>query len=224
MKPDLDRLRCLLNGCPLGKPIIFLDETTSTNDEVKQRAVNGAPEGLVVWAAVQTSGRGRQGRPWISAAGLGLTFSVLLRPRSAAGGGLFLNLAAALAVARALSAYCPRTTVKWPNDVLINGRKTAGVLVEPSLQRSTIEFAVVGIGLNILHGEQDLQPVGRSDITSLALQGVQAAHEEVLAAVLRELEVCYSMAQLPDKNQLLTAWTESLEDPAVIQTGKTTDV
>ena len=215
MKPNLRRIRAALSDCRLGRPLIYLDETGSTNDEVKRRAEAGEPEGLVVWAGSQTRGRGRQGRSWLSVPGRGLTFSVLIRPRWPAGDGLFLNLFAAAAVARAFAFWHPVPAgLKWPNDVLLNGRKAAGVLAEPRIRRGVIEFAVIGIGINVSHTAVDLAPLGRSDVTSLGLEGIEAECGEVLVRTLQELDAGYLMAQQPDKGRILREWAARAAGPA----------
>ena len=121
----------------LGTPRLHLRETTSTNDRARALAAAGAPHGTLVTAAAQTSGRGRQGRTWSAPPGRALLMSVVLRdPRR------LLPLAAALGIADAAG---PRAQIKWPNDVLLDGRKVAGVLVEGRPQEG---WAIVGMGVN----------------------------------------------------------------------------
>lgn len=127
-------------GIGTGEQLIVLDEVDSTNRDALERAAAGAPHGTTVVARRQTAGRGRQGRTWLSDAGA-LTLSVVVRGHVADG---LLPLRAGLAVARTAG---PGARVKWPNDVLVDGRKVAGILVEQVPGEG--DAAVVGIGLNV---------------------------------------------------------------------------
>jgi BirA family biotin operon repressor/biotin-[acetyl-CoA-carboxylase] ligase len=124
------------------------EETGSTNDDCKRLARAGAPTGTVVVAARQGAGRGRLGRTWDSPAG-GAYFSVLLRPDVAPAEVTALPLAIALGVARGLETLGVRCGLKWPNDVLLAGRKLAGVLLEMSAESDRLEWVVAGVGVNV---------------------------------------------------------------------------
>jgi len=207
MKRRLEKIRMALENCRLGQPILFLEKTGSTNEVLKARAEKGAPEGYTVVAEQQTSGHGRQGRPWLSLPGKGVYVSILLRPSWPATDGVFINICAAVAVARALEKWRPnQVRLKWPNDVMLGGRKIAGVLVEPRIKRAVIEFAVIGVGVNVLHGEQDFKTLDPGKATSLRLEGVSATCDQVLTSVLNELDICYTMAHQDDKSRILREW------------------
>jgi BirA family biotin operon repressor/biotin-[acetyl-CoA-carboxylase] ligase len=161
--------------------------TGSTNADLLSHALAGGPEGEVLVAELQTAGRGRLGRAWVSPAGAGLTFSVLLRPRgvpqSAWG---WLPLLAGVAAARAVREVAGvSATLKWPNDVLAGERKLAGILAENREQA-----VVLGLGLNVWHRHDEL-PLPAA--TSLALEGTpeHRARERLLACLLGELGRCY---------------------------------
>lgn len=132
--------------------ILHFPTIDSTSDEVKRLSVAGAPEGTLVWASQQTAGHGRFGRSWISPRG-NLYFSLLLRPELPPQETMQLTFVAALALAEAILQTMPaRTAVtcKWPNDVLISGRKVAGILLESSLDGDgRVDSLVIGIGVNI---------------------------------------------------------------------------
>ncbi|MBL8682835.1 MAG: biotin--[acetyl-CoA-carboxylase] ligase [Myxococcales bacterium] len=134
-----------------GKSLVFVRETGSTNDDVREAARRGAEHGYTVVADAQTSGRGRRGRVWHSPVGANLTFSLLTRPRIAVEESPMLALAVGLAVARALDRFVDAraVSVKWPNDVRIHKKKCAGVLVEGVVREGLLDAAVVGIGLNV---------------------------------------------------------------------------
>lgn len=156
---SVEELSALLPGAFTGQ-IVCLNELTSTNDEAKALAAAGklSPAGLVV-AESQTGGRGRFGRPWSSPRG-GIWMSVVLRPRMPANAAGRAALLAAVAIAEAIK----ETTglgakIKWPNDVLIRGRKVSGVLIEMAAELGLLEYLVIGIGINANFGVADLKDV-----------------------------------------------------------------
>lgn len=124
----------------------------STNDKALVMARKGAPEGLVITADYQTQGRGREKKKWVSPRGWNLLFSVLVRPQVKAHKAPLLTQLAAQAVQKVLATLCPETSVriKKPNDVLMNGKKICGILVESSTQGGKVDFAVVGMGVNVI--------------------------------------------------------------------------
>jgi BirA family transcriptional regulator, biotin operon repressor / biotin---[acetyl-CoA-carboxylase] ligase len=137
-------------GSSLGRPMVVLAETSSTNDLAARAAREGAPHGATWVADQQTSGRGRRGHSWLSPAGEGLLFSVLLRVACAPARIPPIALVAGLAVRDAIAAASGATIgIKWPNDVLVDGRKAAGVLVEAVTVGSRVEAVVIGIGINV---------------------------------------------------------------------------
>ncbi len=162
--------------------LLVREAVDSTNDESRRLAENGAADGLVVVAERQTEGRGRRGAAWFSPPGESLAFSLLVRPQEPKPLWPRLALAAGLAVAEAVESRGIACGIKWPNDVWVDDRKVAGVLVEAGR-----DFAIVGIGLNVNAREF---PAGVSEIaTSLALaDGREHPRDEVLAAILRRLE------------------------------------
>jgi BirA family biotin operon repressor/biotin-[acetyl-CoA-carboxylase] ligase len=133
---------------PDGWTLVARDSVGSTNDEAAHLADNGAAEGTVVWAREQTGGRGRRGRRWVSPVG-NLYSSTILRPDCAAPHAAELGFVAALAVADVIPA-AREVRVKWPNDVLVDGGKIAGILLESAIaQTGRVEHVVVGIGINV---------------------------------------------------------------------------
>ena len=187
MYADLDRppLRAaaLTRALALdGWRVEVLERAGSTNAVVGHRAAAGEPSGLVVVAERQLSGRGRLDRTWVSPARAGLTFSVLLRPALPTTQWGWLPLLAGVAVARAIRAQADLDAVlKWPNDVLISGRKVAGLLAEVVAP----DALVVGIGLNVTTTRDELP---HDEATSLRLEDAATTDRDtVLRAVLREL-------------------------------------
>lgn len=128
----------------------YLESVDSTNDEIKRRAVRGAQEGLVITAGVQTAGRGRSGRKWEMRPKESVATSLLLRPDLPVKKLPCLTLVAAMAVRRAVADLCAlETEIKWPNDLVKNGKKICGILTELSAKEGEAEYVVIGIGVNV---------------------------------------------------------------------------
>lgn len=163
----------------VGKKLIILDEIDSTNLYLQTLlATEAVPEGTAVTARYQTAGRGQRGNYWESQSGKNLLLSVLLCPRSFHVSMQFmLSQAISLAVRDLVAHYLPaaEVKVKWPNDILINGRKTAGILIENTLQEEYIKHSIVGIGLNV---NEDRHPYPKS--TSISLESGDAYDLEIL--------------------------------------------
>ncbi|MGH2750143.1 MAG: biotin--[acetyl-CoA-carboxylase] ligase [Actinomycetota bacterium] len=174
------------------------DSIDSTNLEaLRWAAEQDVAEGALVVADVQTEGRGRWGRRWLSAPGAALMFSIALRPTSSPHAGL-LTTAAGLAVAQAVERTSGlRTALKWPNDVLVNERKVSGVLVEARTVGHATDAVVVGVGINLHWRGADFPPEIAARATSIAQEvesagrGRVPARADLLAAVLLDLEDCY---------------------------------
>ncbi len=164
--------------------MVHHDATTSTNDVARRLGASGAAAGTVVLAEEQTGGRGRQGRRWAAPRGRSLTLSVLVRDEPA--GAPLLPLASALAVCEACELIAAvQCLIKWPNDVLVDGRKIAGILIEARPQE---RWAVVGIGLNVDTDEHELEPELRVTAGSLRIAtGSTIDRERVLEALLDAL-------------------------------------
>ncbi len=194
----------------IGQPLLEFAEVESTNDVAKAEALRGAAEGLVVVADRQTRGRGRRGRVWSSPPGGGLYLSVLLRPDWPAVEAPWLGVLAGLAAwrtARALGA--DTAVVKWPNDVLAGGRKLAGVLVEPRIAGGRIEFAVVGVGLNVGPPAGGWSEELRDSAISLQELGGCADRVRARAEFCRALEELYAATRQGRASALAGPWHEA---------------
>lgn len=192
-------------GLGTGELLIVLDEVDSTNREALERAAAGAPNGTVIVARRQTAGRGRQGRSWLSGPGA-LTLSVIVRGHGVDG---LLPLRAGLAVARLAG---PSARVKWPNDVLVDGRKVAGILVESAGDGA----AVVGIGVNVALDVALLpaELVGRAGSLGRGVDQLDAVRDELLVHLTdaMSLDAPTVVASLGARDALAgraIAWTSS---------------
>lgn len=155
---------------PPGYQLVFRETVGSTNDEAKRLAREGAAEGTIVWALAQTAGRGRRGRAWASPPG-NLYLSLILRPKGPPDRAAQLGFAAALSVIDALEALAPGLAdiaCKWPNDVLLAGRKLAGILLESEMGGGAdLAFLVLGVGVNLASAPRESE----FPATSLAGEG-----------------------------------------------------
>ncbi len=197
--PDVlhaDDLLSLLRGNRVvGRDIQVFQETGSTNEVVDRLARAGVKEGMVVFAESQTKGRGRLGRKWFSPPGKGLWFSVLLRPGLRPQSTTQLTVAAATALSRAIELHARvRPQIKWPNDILLNGKKVAGVLTELTAELDCIKHVILGIGLDVNLRPADLPADLRDLATSLSLEtGRTFRRADLAAAILRELDADYAL-------------------------------
>ncbi len=186
--------------------ILRFDSLPSTNTEAAQQAARGAAEGLCVVAREQTAGRGRQARVWVSPLDAGLYFSIVLRPRLDVQLWPLITLAAALAVRAALTQACVLAPdIKWPNDLLADGRKLCGILAEVC-DTARGRACIVGIGINL--SDQAFPPALRPHATSIAgATGTQPDREALLTALVQQLARSY--AQLHDAHgpaETISAW------------------
>lgn len=173
----------------LGRTVHAFDEVDSTNAVAFRLAVDGAEHGELVVAERQTQGRGRRGRTWSSPAHLNLHASFVLRPELPPQRAPELTLLAAVAVAESLRAAGAPADIKWPNDLLVGGRKIAGILTELSADPDRVQFVVLGIGVNLNAREEDFPPDLRAVATSvLEATGRPVSRAAFTAELCRRLE------------------------------------
>ena len=192
---------------PVGTIVHRLGSVPSTNDFAKDLALRGAAHGTAVLAAEQTRGRGTKGRAWHSPAGLGLYASFILR---GPGGGAvpllhLVPLAAGLAASDAVrEAAAVETRLKWPNDILYDGKKLGGILAEGVSGAAGGDFVVVGIGLNVGHGAGDFPEELRASSTSIRIAAARdVAVEAVWEALCRSLERWYNVLARGDREAII---------------------
>jgi BirA family biotin operon repressor/biotin-[acetyl-CoA-carboxylase] ligase len=208
----------------IGREILVYKETASTNDVVERLARDGAKEGLVVFAESQSKGRGRLGRKWISPAGKGLWFSVLLRPKLRPQEATQLTVATATAMVRAIAAATGvRPDIKWPNDLLVKGKKIAGVLTELSAELDTIKHLILGVGLDVNQSADEFPTELRPIATSLRVAaGHPISRPELATQILVELEKDYRRICDGQFEALADEWEQgctTIGHNIVIQTG-----
>lgn len=181
----------------IGRPLHCFRLVKSTNDLAIQLAESGAPEGTTVTAEEQSAGRGRLGRAWHSPANAGIYLSLILRPKIKPAQAPGLSVLTALALAETLERLIPgEVRIKWPNDVLISGRKVAGILTELAADRNRVQHVVVGVGINANHRATDFPDSLRETATSLRRELKRSvSRPELLAEFLGQLEKEYRRFQ-----------------------------
>lgn len=187
-------IQSLMKTAWAGKNLIFLEQVDSTNNEIRRQAEQGAPEGTLAVAVEQTAGKGRRGRHWNSpGGGDGIWMSLLLRPDFAPECASMLTLVAAMAVQDGI--YCVTgldCRIKWPNDLVIGGKKTVGILTEMSTEVDYIRHVVIGIGINV--GTKEFPPELQATATSLALNTEEPVKRaQLVCAIMEAFEKYYGI-------------------------------
>lgn len=195
--PDIlgeTELRERLQPGLIGRRLVCLPETNSTNTVAFQLAEDGAEEGTVIIADAQSGGKGRMGRVWSSPPGINLYCSIILRPAVKPYQAPQLTFLSAVAVAKAIELSTPlKPEIKWPNDVLLNGCKVAGLLNEMSAETDGINFVILGIGMNLNMTAAQFPPDLRTPATSLLIeQGRPVNRVQFTALMLHELDRLYA--------------------------------
>jgi BirA family transcriptional regulator, biotin operon repressor / biotin---[acetyl-CoA-carboxylase] ligase len=192
----------------VGRDIRVFAETTSTNDIIEKLARDGVKEGVAVFAESQTKGRGRLGRKWMSPAKKGLWFSVLLRPDLRPQQTTQLTVATATALARAIQLETGiKPEIKWPNDLLIRGKKVAGILTELSAELDHVKYIILGIGVDVNLTATEFPVELRPIATSLRLEADKPISRAGLAvAIMRELDKDYARICADDFASLADEW------------------
>lgn len=192
--PDIlseEELYSLKKTAWVGERILCYEKTDSTNIQAKRLAEEGAVHGTLVVAERQEAGKGRRGRSWESPKGSGIFMTLLLRPEVKPEDASMLTLVAAMAVAKAIrTLYELPAEIKWPNDIVLNGRKICGILTEMSTEIDAINYVVIGIGINVSNRKfpEELSSIA----TSLALESGKDIHRaEVIEAVWEQFEQYY---------------------------------
>jgi BirA family transcriptional regulator, biotin operon repressor / biotin---[acetyl-CoA-carboxylase] ligase len=208
-----DELRERFASARLGNAVHCFAELDSTNRFAFKLAADGAAEGVVVLAERQTHGKGRLGRSWFSPPNLNLYLSVILRPRLEPADAPQLTLMSAVALADAVEAflgYAP--AIKWPNDILVGGKKLAGILTESSVDRDRLHFVIVGIGVNLNITAELLPEDLRAIATSLRMLNHKPVDRSAFAGeLIRSLDRCYGELEQRSFPYIAERWESFFE-------------
>ncbi|TCZ81184.1 biotin--[acetyl-CoA-carboxylase] ligase [Paenibacillus albiflavus] len=190
VKLDIARLMALLETRTFGRSIHYYDEVSSTNTIAHDKVAQGAEEGTLIIAECQTSGRGRLGRSWFSPKGKGIWMSLVLKPKIPLFFTPQLTLLTAVAACRSIRRVCAvDVKIKWPNDLLISGKKVTGILLETSAEDERMKYTVCGIGISVNLKPDDYPKELKQIATSLGIEaGHEIERETIIAAFLKEFE------------------------------------
>lgn len=218
----------------LGKSIYYYEKVDSTNTIARKLAEEGAPDGTVVLAEEQTGGRGRLARTWYSPFGQGVWFSLVLRPSFVPMEAAKMTLLAAVSLTKAFRKLgLIDCGIKWPNDILVKGRKLVGILTELNASMEQIHYIIMGIGINTGLSRKDLPKDLKKTVTSFAMENSTLSRKEILQEVLYQLEAYYELAQQAGFGAILQEWkllsvtlgqTVEVTMPDKVFTGKAVDL
>lgn len=209
-----DEIRWQLKAKILGREIIAYRAVDSTNDAAYRLAEQGSKEGLVVVSEEQHKGKGRHGRRWVSPAKGGIYLSCVLRPKMPPHEIPRITLLAAVAVAQSIREACGlEAMIKWPNDILVNGKKVCGILTEMKAEQDAITFVVIGIGINVTTPTRSLPPHASSlkQESPHAKAGELPTRPELARIVLEHLDAEYLTMRAEGFGRIIEAW-KSLTD------------
>jgi BirA family biotin operon repressor/biotin-[acetyl-CoA-carboxylase] ligase len=220
-----------LNTKTIGRDIYHFKTIDSTNFFAKKLVNQGVKEGAVVVSDVQLSGRGRKDRTWSSPEG-GLWFSILLYPNIPPQSGMLITMASSIAVAQGIKEITGlNPEIKWPNDLLVNGKKVCGILTELDAKKDTINYSVVGIGLNVSNPlEEELQDAATTLKQELS---DQVSKMDLLKSILENFDENYNKLISGDYNFIKDSWllhsniigkTIQVQDDDTVTIGKVTDI
>jgi BirA family biotin operon repressor/biotin-[acetyl-CoA-carboxylase] ligase len=190
----------------IGRRVIAYPRLTSTNDVAKREARKGTPEGTVILAEEQTAGKGRLKRTWLSPKG-SVALSIILHPTPAQLPSLIM--VASLAVVHCIEKVSGLAAqIKWPNDVLVNGKKVCGILIESDVRGKTVDYAVIGIGLNVNLNPSDFPEIAATATSLSSELGRELNLPEVIGCLLLEAERLY--LALPEGDAVFEEWRQRL--------------
>lgn len=219
-----EEIQSQLRNQIIGQKILAFGDIRSTNEYAKRLARSGEPEGCLVIAEHQTRGKGRLNRFWYSPGGQGLWFSIILRPDIEIKKSSLFALLAAVSVSQAIETVTTlKTELKWPNDILVHGKKMCGILIESDLTREKLDFLVMGIGINVSQKKKDFDHNLRNRATSLFIETKYSPNRiKLLIAVLHSLESYYEKLKSGQVAEILDSWLlkcRHREKPIIIHQG-----
>ena len=213
--PDLmteAEIKSLMHTDWVAKEVLYFDTIDSTNTKAQELAEKGYPSGTLVVADKQESGKGRRGRSWVSPSGTGIFMTLMIKPDINPNNASMLTLVAALAVAKAITSVTgEEAMIKWPNDIVVNGKKVCGILTEMNAQFDYINHIVVGIGINV-HNESFPEEISQMASSLMIEAGGKRFHRaQIIAETMSYFEQYYdTFLQTQDLSALVREYDELL--------------
>ena len=203
----IDDIKKYLTTGYIGRDIYYYDEILSTNSLAKYLGGIGIEEGTVIIAGSQTEGRGRSGKSWESPKGGGIWLSIIIKPDIPLNYASFITLASGVAVCRELRKLGVDAKIKWPNDILIHGKKVSGVLTEAKITFNKLDYVVVGIGIDTDVDVDELPESLKDGVTNLKDEvNDYKPDNEIIALVLNEFEKVYELFKNEEYETILSDW------------------
>jgi BirA family transcriptional regulator, biotin operon repressor / biotin---[acetyl-CoA-carboxylase] ligase len=210
MNLNQESLKKIFAGKYFGHKLYYLSETQSTNDDAFSLGNAGDPEGTVIVADKQNMGKGRMQRVWQSPPGSNIYTSIILRPQITISKATQIPIAAGVAVAETLNNFCPdEVCLKWPNDVIIGGKKVCGILAQMTISTDAIDFVILGIGINVnIRRDQFSQDI-QETATSLAIEtGREISRLELIISLYENLAKCYKQLLQNEFGHIRERWLQ----------------
>lgn len=213
--PDLmteAEIKSLMHTDWVAKEVLYFDTIDSTNTKAQELAEKGYPSGTLVVADKQESGKGRRGRSWVSPSGIGIFMTLMIKPDINPNNASMLTLVAALAVAKAITSVTgEEAMIKWPNDIVVNGKKVCGILTEMNAQFDYINHIVVGIGINV-HNESFPEEISQMASSLMIEAGGKRFHRaQIIAETMSYFEQYYdTFLKTQDLSALVREYDELL--------------
>lgn len=213
--PDLmteAEIKSLMHTDWVAKEVLYFDTIDSTNTKAQELAEKGYPSGTLVVADKQESGKGRRGRSWVSPSGTGIFMTLMIKPDINPNNASMLTLVAALAVAKAITSVTgEEAMIKWPNDIVVNGKKVCGILTEMNAQFDYINHIVVGIGINV-HNESFPEEISQMASSLMIEAGGKRFHRaQIIAETMSYFEQYYdTFLKTQDLSALVREYDELL--------------
>ena len=213
--PDLmteAEIKSLMHTEWVAKEVLYFDTIDSTNTKAQELAEKGYPSGTLVVADKQESGKGRRGRSWVSPSGTGIFMTLMIKPDINPNNASMLTLVAALAVAKAITSVTgEEAMIKWPNDIVVNGKKVCGILTEMNAQFDYINHIVVGIGINV-HNESFPEEISQMASSLMIEAGGKRFHRaQIIAETMSYFEQYYdTFLKTQDLSALVREYDELL--------------
>jgi BirA family biotin operon repressor/biotin-[acetyl-CoA-carboxylase] ligase len=204
----VEEIRDALAAARLGTKFHYFSEISSTNTHARALAENGAGEGEIVIAEAQTAGRGRLGRRWSSPPYANLYFSLILKPKLLPAHAPQVTLMAAVALADTVAAFIPdEPEIKWPNDILVGGKKLAGILTELSCEAKRVNYVILGIGVNLNYPREMMPEEIRERATSVCESTQKTvSRESFLKGLIQALDRCYGELEVAGFPAIAARW------------------
>jgi BirA family biotin operon repressor/biotin-[acetyl-CoA-carboxylase] ligase len=203
---SLEEIKSIIKTKKIGCKIEYYPIIGSTNDIARKLAIAGSPEGTVIIAGIQTRGRGRLGRKWLSSKG-GIWLSIILKPKMLPNIATIITSIVGIAVHKTLCTDGIDLRLKWPNDIMVDDKKLGGILTEIGTELNTINYLLIGVGINVNNNLSDFPAEIRDKVTTLkVLKGTELSRAYIISQFLEEFEDMYNTLDRGEYSTIFREW------------------